>query len=166
MSEVPNQVKSAKPIDNTHTVPGRRLITLLDEYSKSIAVPSNDRNENLRRMKMLQTIVATACPSTVLDDKTATDVVRIFFDFMYKNWGKTLDETTVFRMGEHIKSTTTESDKITMFVEAFVQMVEGANEKKKVMFVTSRLKQVVKNDRIINAMTLIRDNINKRNGFE
>ena len=160
-----NGTQPKNVIDTSHSVIGRKLIALLEEYKKRMSVPSNDRNENLARIQMLQNIVRTACPSTSVDMATATEITRIFFDFMLANWGKTFDEHTIFSMGEKLKATTTEADKITMFVTAFTQMVEGALEKKKILFVNSRLKQVMKNDNINIAMTRLRDSLNKRNGF-
>jgi hypothetical protein len=168
ITDLDGQNSVARPkniVDSSHSAFGRRLITLLDEYKARMSVPSKDRQENLKRIQMLQNIVRAACPTSAVDMPTATELVRIFFDFMLENWGKTFDETTIFSMGEKLKATTAEADKITMFVTAFSQMVEGALEKKRILFVTSRLKQVMRNDNVNIALCRIRDNINKRNGF-
>ena len=157
--------RAANSVATKHTAVGNRLITLLAEYRKRMLVPSNDRNENMQRIRMLQNIVNVACPQIALDMQTATDVSRIMFDEFMSGWGTAYDDTTIFRLGNTLKGTAYEFDKMVMFIEAFVQMVEGAIERKKILFDDARLQKVLRNNNVATAMCRIRDNINTRNGF-
>lgn len=152
-------------VNGRHTIVGTRLLKTIDEYRTSMAVPTRDRDELARRIRKLQEIVNTACPTKELDLQTATDVVRIMFDEFMKNWGTIYTDSNIFLLGNTLKGTAYELDKLVIFVEAFVQMVEGASEKKKVLFDDTRLRKVLKNGSVVTAMCRIRDNINTRNGF-
>jgi hypothetical protein len=87
------------------------------------------------------------------------------FDEFMNNWGTIYTDSNVFLLGNTLKGTAYELDKLVIFVEAFVQMVEGASEHKKILFDDVRLRKVLKNDTVVTAMCRIRDNINTRNGF-
>lgn len=157
--------RAQNAVDTKHTALGRKVIVLLDEYVKRMSTPSNDRAENIARIRMLQNIVNVACPSSATDMQTATDVVRIVFDCINKNWGTVFTDANIFRMGDLLKATKQEADKITMFITAFTQMIEGAREKKRVLFDNNRLGKTIRNMTVATVMGRIRDNINTRNGF-
>ena len=157
--------RAANSVAGNHTTLGKRVLGLLKDYHARMAVPSNDRQENMIRIRMLQNIVTVACPQTPLDLQTATDVVRIMFDEFMDGWGTVYSDNTIFRLGDTLKGTAYEFDKLVMFIEAFVQMVEGIREKKKVLFDDLRLQKVLRNNNVAISMCRIRDNINTRNGF-
>lgn len=152
-------------VSGKHSIVGNRLLKVIDEYRTRMSTPSRDREELARRIRKLQEVVNTACPMQALDLQTATDVVRIMFDEFMNNWGTIYTDSNVFLLGNTLKGTAYELDKLVIFVEAFVQMVEGASERKKILFDDVRLRKVLKNDTVVTAMCRIRDNINTRNGF-
>jgi len=148
-----------------HSMVGNKLIQLFDAYKARMSVPSKDKEENKVRIKMLQDILNTACPQNPLDLQTATDVARIMFDKLREGWGTIYTDSTIFRMGETLKGTAYDLDKLVMFIEAYVQMVEASVDKSPVMFDEGRLNKILKNPNMVIAMTRIKENINKRNGF-
>lgn len=157
--------RAANSVATKHTAVGTRLLGLLADYRRRMSTPSTDRNENMLRIRMLQNIVNVACPQIPLDMQTATDVARIMFDEFMNGWGTVYDDTTIFRLGNTLKGTAYEFDKMVIFIEAFIQMVEGVAEKKKILFDDARITKVLRNNNVATAMCRIRDNINTRNGF-
>lgn len=148
-----------------HTPAGQKVAKMFDDYKARMSVPSTDREENMTRIRMLQQILNAACPNTKLDLQTATDVARVVFDKMTEGWGTVYDDTTLFRMGNTLKGSAYDMDKLVLFFEAYVQMIEGVQEKKKVLFDDGRLSKVLRNQNMVIAMGRIRDNINNVNGF-
>jgi len=148
-----------------HTMLGNQVIALFDQYKARMSTPPKDREENKARIKMLQNILNAACPQTNMDLQTATDVARIMFDKLMEGWGTIYTDSTIFRMGETLKGTAYDLDKLVMFIEAYVQMVEASVYKSPVMFDEGRLNKILKNPNMVIAMTRIKENINKRNGF-
>lgn len=159
------QRRANNVVGGRHTVVGEKLLRELANYRTRMSTPSRDREELARRIRMLQSIVNIACPTQALDLQTATDVVRIMFDEFMKNWGTVYTDSNIFLLGNTLKGTAYELDKMVIFVEAFVQMIEGASEKKKILFDDTRLRKVLKNETVVTAMCRIRDNINTRSGF-
>ena len=148
-----------------HTPTGLKVQKMFEAYNARMATKSNDREENMARIRMLQQILNAACPNLQLDLQTATDVVRVVFDNFMKGWGTLYNDRNIFRMGDTLKGSAYDLDKLTLFFEAFVQMVEGAQDKKKVLFDDARIGKVLRNPNIVIAMGRIRDNINTVNGF-
>ena len=148
-----------------HTPAGQKVAKMFDDYKARMSVPSNDREENKIRIRMLQQILNAACPNTKIDLQTATDVARVVFDKLSEGWGTVYDDTTLFRMGDTLKGSAYDMDKLVLFFEAFVQMIEGVQEKKKVLFDDGRLSKVLRNQNMVIAMGRIRENINLRNGY-
>ena len=148
-----------------HTPVGQKVAKMFDDYKVRMSTPSNDREENMVRIRMLQQILNAACPNTKLDLQTATDIARVVFDKLTEGWGTVYDDTTIFRMGNTLKGTAYDMDKLVLFFEAYVQMIEGVQEKKKVLFDDGRLSKVLRNPNMVIAMGRIRDSINSRNGF-
>lgn len=155
--------RAANVVGGNHTVTGRKVLDLLSRYQAKMSVPSNNREENIVRIKMLQQVLNAACPQTNLDLQTATDVARIVFDHMMANWGTVYNDTNIFRMGDTLKGTAYDMDKLVLFFEAFIQMVEGVQDKKRILFDDGRLSKVLKNPNMVIAMGRIRDSINTRN---
>ena len=155
--------RAANAVSGNHTATGRKVLDLLAKYQARMSVPSDSREENIMRIKMLQQVLNTACPQANLDLQTATDIARIVFDHMMTNWGTVYNDTNIFRMGDTLKGTAYDMDKLVLFFEAFVQMVEGVQDKKRVLFDDGRLSKVLKNPNMVIAMGRIRDSINARN---
>ena len=152
-------------VGGKHTVLGNRLLKLLGDYREKMKIPTRDRTENMNRIRMLKQIVDTACPTTPLDLQTATDVVRIMFDEFNANYGKVYKDENLFLLGNTLKGTAYDMDKMVMFIEAFVQMVEALEEKKKILFDDNRIHKVLRNRNVSLAMCRMRDSINDRLGF-
>lgn len=149
-----------------HTALGNKVIQLFDEYEKRMSVQTTDRQESMYRIRMLQNILNTACPQMQnMDMTTATDIARICYNKLNNGWGTIYTDTNLFRLGNTLKGTAYDMDKLVLFFEAYVQMIEGVREKKKVLFDDGRLQKVLRNPNVAIAMCRIRDNINKRNGF-
>ena len=152
-------------VGGKHTVLGNRLMKLLTDYREKMKNPTRDRAENMNRIRLLKQIVDTACPTTPLDLQTATDVVRIMFDEFNTNYGTIYKDENLFLLGNTLKGTAYDMDKMVMFVEAFVQMVEAISEKKKILFDDNRIHKVLRNRNVSLAMCRMRDGINDRLGF-
>ena len=152
-------------VGGKHTVLGNRLLKLLTDYREKMKVPTRDRTENMNRIRLLKQIVDTACPTTPLDLQTATDVVRIMFDEFNANYGSVYKDENLFLLGNTLKGTAYDMDKMVMFIEAFVQMVEAISEKKKILFDDNRIHKVLRNRNVSLAMCRMRDGINDRLGF-
>ena len=157
--------RAANVVGGKHTVLGNRLLKLLADYRERMKVPTRDRNENMNRIRMLKQIVDTACPVTPLDLQTSTDVVRIMFDEFNANYGKVYKDENLFLLGNTLKGTAYDMDKMVLFVEAFVQMVESIQERKKILFDDARVHKVLRNRNVSLAMCRMRDGINSRLGF-
>lgn len=151
-----------------HTVLGQKVIKLMDEYKARMSTPSDDRQENMQRIKMLQNIVGVAAPQMNNMDLTiATDVARVMFEKINEGWGTVYTESNLFRLGETLKGTAFDMDKLTMFVTAFTAMSDAARDSsRKVVIDENRLAKVLKNQNLAIAICRIRDNINARNGFK
>ena len=151
-----------------HTALGQKVIKLMDEYKARMSTPSDDRQENMQRIKMLQNIVGVAAPQmNNMDLTTATDVARIMFEKINEGWGTVYTESNLFRLGETLKGTAFDMDKPTMFITAFTAMSDAARDKsRKVVIDENRLAKVLKNQNLAIAICRIRDNINTRNGFK
>lgn len=151
-----------------HTALGQKVIKLMDEYKARMSTPSDDRQENMQRIKMLQNIVGVAAPQmNNMDLTTATDVARIMFEKINEGWGTVYTESNLFRLGETLKGTAFDMDKLTMFITAFTAMSDAARDKsRKVVIDENRLAKVLKNQNLAIAICRIRDNINTRNGFK
>lgn len=161
----PKNLQKRKIMDN-HSILGNKVIQLFDEYAQRMAKPSNDRQENMFRIRMLQNIVNTACPQgSSMDLATATDVARICYDKLNEGWGTIYDDTTIFRLGNTLKGTAYDMDKLVLFITAFTQMIDSAREKKKVLFDEVRIQKILKNPNMATAICRIRDNINKKFNF-
>lgn len=148
-----------------HTALGEKVIKLFDEYNTRMSTPSEDRNENIMRIRMLKNIADTACPTTLLDNQTATDVARIVFEKLQQGWGKLYTENTIFRMGDSLKGTQNDLNKMQLFITAFTQMIDCVASKSKICFDDEKISSVLKNPNMAIAMIRIKDNINKRFGF-
>ena len=149
-----------------HTMLGQKVIKLMDDYKSRMSTPSNDRQENMERIRMLQNIVNTAAPQLPnMDMTTATDIARIMVEKIREGWGTIYTESNMFRLGDTLKGTAYDMDKLTLFITAFTSMVDATKEKKKVLIDQTRLSKVLKNPNLAIAMCKIRDNLNARTGF-
>ena len=100
-----------------------------------------------------------------MDMTTATDIARIMVEKIREGWGTIYTESNMFRLGDTLKGTAYDMDKLTLFITAFTSMVDATREKKKVLIDQTRLSKVLKNPNLAIAMCKIRDNLNARNGF-
>ena len=157
--------RAAAAASARHTPTGLKVQKMFETYNARMKIKSNDREENMARIRMLQQILNAACPNLQLDLQTATDVVRVVFDNFMSGWGTIYNDKNIFRLGDTLKGSAYDLDKLTLFFEAFVQMIEGVQDKKKILFDDARLGKVLRNPNIVIAMSRIRDNINARNGF-
>lgn len=144
---------------------GDKLNKLFAEYRKRMSIPTKDREELKARIKILKDIVDTACPTNQLDLQTATEMVRIVFDNMMKDWGTIYTDSNIFALGDQLKGTAYELDKMVMFIEAIVAMIEAVHDKNRITISIERLGTVLKNPNVAIAIDRIRQNIDRRNGF-
>ncbi len=144
---------------------GSKLNTLFAEYRKRMSVPTKDREELKARIKILKDIVDTACPTNQLDLQTATETVSIVFDNLMKDWGTIYTDSNIFALGDQLKGTAYELDKMVMFIEAIVAMIEAVQDKNRITISIERLGNVLKNPNVAIAIDRIRQNIDRRNGF-
>jgi len=156
--------RAANSVATGHTALGNRLLKQLTDYRERMRTPTRDRTENMNRIRLLQQIVNTACPTTALDIQTATDVVRIMFDEFMQYYGEVYKDENIFLLGNTLKGTAYDMDKIVMFIEAFMQMVDAIHEKKKILFDDNRMHKILRNRNVSLAMCRMRDGINSRLG--
>lgn len=146
-----------------HTPAGRRLKQMFDEYKAMMAVPTNDKMELKKRVMKLYQVMSIGCPASLSDAIVAQDLVRVAFDCLVEGWGTVYKDSNMFCLDYTLPGGPAAIDKLNMYWQAMIQLVEGAVEQERIMFDVDRLGIVIKNPIVTSAIAKMKANILERN---
>lgn len=147
----------------THTPAGLKLLNLFEEYKGKMSIKTNNRDELRDRIMILHRIVQTACPRKLTNRQVGADLIGILFDQLVSNWGTLFTDSNMFRLDYSLPGGPADIDKLNIFIEAMIQLVEAATgETDHIAFINERLQQVIDSEAIMIAIQNLRTGIEKR----
>ena len=147
----------------THTPAGLKLLNLFEEYKGKMSIKTNNRDELRDRIMILHRIVQTACPRKLTNRQVGADLIGILFDQLVSNWGTLFTDSNMFRLDYSLPGGPADIDKLNIFIEAMIQLVEAATgETDRIAFINERLQQVIDSEAIMIAIQNLRTGIEKR----
>ena len=147
----------------SHTPAGERLGKLFDEYAEMVQKPTQNPQEIKKRLMKLYQVMSIGCPASLKDAIVARDLVRVAFEKLRIGWGKYYTADSMFRLDYTLPGGPAAIDKLNMYWNAIIQLVDGAVNYKRVMFDETRLGTVLKNPAVTAAIGEMKQRIQERN---